>query len=113
MKFGIKNNNIIFIFLISVKFILTQYQKCRTIMNCVKCPMPNICQLCENGYILKADLTQCLIQNNNMNNNLPLNSQNNNLNGNIAANSSNNNGENNTQSYGNNTVTNPIYSSNN
>ena len=93
MKFGIKNNNIIF-FLILLKFILTQDQKCSTIMNCVKCPMPNICQQCESGYILKADLTQCLISNNNMNNNIPLNSQNNSLSGNISSNSQNNNGEN-------------------
>ena len=83
MKFGIQNNNIIFIFLISLKFILTQAQKCSTIMNCLKCPMANICQQCENGYILKADLTKCLIVNNNMNNNILLNSQSNNLNGNI------------------------------
>ena len=90
MSFLIMNFNKLFMLLISFKFILNQIEKCTTIMNCIKCPMPNICSQCEYGYVLKADLSQCLISNNNMNQNATtLNSQNN-FTENFVSNSTNN-----------------------
>ena len=84
------NYNKIFMLLISFKLILNQTEKYTTIMNCIKCEMPNVCTQCENGYILKVDLSQCLISNNNINQNAALNSQNNNKSGNDSSNSENN-----------------------
>ena len=84
------NYNKLFMLLISFKLILNQIEKCTSIINCVKCPMPNVCSQCKYGYVLKSDLSQCLISNNNINQNATINSQNNSPSGSISSNSQNN-----------------------
>jgi hypothetical protein len=77
--------------------------------------MPNICSQCEYGYVLKADLSQCLISNNNMNQNATtLNSQNNFPSGSISSNSQNKFTENFVSNFTNNSIneTNSLNSNN-
>lgn len=77
--FFVQTNKIFFFLLLFIQlvFILTQVEKCSSILNCQKCTLPNICEICDDGFKLSSDKSQCLYLNDNPNNSKASSSSNN------------------------------------
>ncbi len=61
----INNKLLLFLLLINIAIIVAEDQKCESLEHCDKCPDPNKCEKCENGYSLNFEQTKCILVENN------------------------------------------------
>ena len=57
-----KNKNILFCVLIinlQISFISSNFEKCYSIANCLRCPELDICDECKSGFLLNKPKTKC------------------------------------------------------